>query len=102
MLAQQGDYVEAEVIMDDMSRNGYVPGPRAYHALIFSHVKGGNATGALAAIRNEFTAGDYQAANPVSASLGERFPLGLGSSPSDLMQASSPSPRATRPSSKAS
>ena len=59
LLAQQGDYIEAEAVMDDMARSGFLPGPRAYHALIFSHVKGDNAAGALAAIRTEFTAGGW-------------------------------------------
>ena len=36
------------------------PGPRAYHALIFSYVKGGNASGALDAIRGEVSKGAFR------------------------------------------
>ena len=55
--ALQGDFDMAEQVLEEMAREGFVPGPRAYHGLAFSHVKGGNAAGALKAIRRCWEAG---------------------------------------------
>ena len=49
--AVAGNWQEAEAVVEDMVRAGNVPGPRAYHALVFSYVKGRAASGALEAIR---------------------------------------------------
>jgi pentatricopeptide repeat protein len=55
--ADAGDYVQAQRVLADMRQQGLPPGPRAYHALIFSFVKGSNPSGALEAIRLEVNAG---------------------------------------------
>jgi pentatricopeptide repeat protein len=55
--ADAGDYLEAERVLAEMRQEGHLPGPRAYHALIFTYVKGGNSHGALDAIRREVNDG---------------------------------------------
>lgn len=55
--AEKGDFTQAEIVLRTMNENNQVPGPRAYHALIFSYVKGGYARGALNAIRAEVSKG---------------------------------------------
>ena len=55
--ALQGEFAAAEAALEEMARQGHVPGPRAYHALAFSHVKGANAAGALKAIRRCWDSG---------------------------------------------
>ena len=40
-----------------MMRVGLVPGPKAYHGLIFAYVKAGSAMGALYAIRRAHSSG---------------------------------------------
>lgn len=57
--ADSGDYNEAERVLIEMRQDGHLPGPRAYHALIFSYVKGDNPRGALEAIRTEVNAGGF-------------------------------------------
>lgn len=51
--AERGDFTNAENIIRQMNENNQLPGPKAYHALIFSYVKGGYSRGALNAIRVE-------------------------------------------------
>ena len=36
-----------------MRKEGFLPGPKAYHALVYSYVKGGDPRGGLKAIRQE-------------------------------------------------
>ena len=57
--AAAGMFAEAEHIVADMQRapSSSPPGPRAYHALVFSYVKGRSAAGALGAIRRCWEAG---------------------------------------------
>ena len=55
--AQSGDWMAAEATVAEMAQAGYVPGPRAYHAVVFSYVKARNAPGALGAIRQCWDAG---------------------------------------------
>ncbi len=57
-LGPKGDYATAEGVVQEMARSGYPPGPRAYHALVFSHLKGGSVEGALESIRREVKAGE--------------------------------------------
>lgn len=55
--ADMGDFLEAERVLAEMRQEGHLPGPRAYHAVIFSYVKGNNSSGALDAIRKEVNDG---------------------------------------------
>lgn len=55
--AEKGDFSQSENIIKQMNENNQLPGPKAYHALIFSYVKGGYARGALNAIRTEVSKG---------------------------------------------
>lgn len=57
--AERGDFTNAENIMKQMNENNQLPGPKAYHALIFSYVKGGYSRGALNAIRAEVGKGVF-------------------------------------------
>ena len=54
------------------------PGPRAYHALIFAHARAGNAAGALAAIRREYTAGDIATSSCLTVHFPGQFNLPSG------------------------
>lgn len=51
--AERGDFTQAESVIRQMNESNQLPGPKAYHALVFSYVKGGYARGALSAIRTE-------------------------------------------------
>ena len=55
LCAEQGDFTGAEDVLAKMRAQMHAPGPKAYHALIISYVKGGNPRGALLAIRNAWT-----------------------------------------------
>lgn len=55
--ALAGNWAAAEAAVEEMAQAGYVPGPRAYHALVFSYVKARNASGALGSIRQCWDAG---------------------------------------------
>ena len=55
--AQKGDVSLAEDVMRQMTADGFQPGPRSYHALIFAHVKAESASGALTAIRRAHASG---------------------------------------------
>lgn len=55
--AVAGNWREAEAVVEELARAGNVPGPRAYHALVFSYVKGRSPAGALEAIRRCWDAG---------------------------------------------
>lgn len=55
--ALHGEYERAEEVMGEMAAAGDVPGARAYHALVYAHVRGGQAGGALDAIRRCWDAG---------------------------------------------
>lgn len=57
MAARGGEPGDAERVVDQMAAEGYVPGPRAYHALVLSHVRARDAEGALGAIRRCWDAG---------------------------------------------
>lgn len=50
--AEQGDFAGAEDRLEKMRNEKLFPGPKAYHALIYSYVKGGNPHGALKALRD--------------------------------------------------
>ena len=52
-----GEPEAAEGAIADMEAAGLAPGPRAYHAYVFAHVKANSASGALAAIRRCWEAG---------------------------------------------
>jgi hypothetical protein len=56
-LALHGDYEQASELLGQMTQDGFMPGPRAYHAVIFSNVRGGNVAGALAVLQEESNAG---------------------------------------------
>jgi len=56
--AEEGDFTQAENVLKQMNENKQLPGPKAYHALVFSYVKGGYARGALSAIRTEVGKGN--------------------------------------------
>lgn len=58
--AEEGDFTQAENVLRQMNENNQLPGPKAYHALVFSYVKGGYARGALSAIRTEVGKGNLQ------------------------------------------
>lgn len=60
-LALQGDYEEAGQVLGQMMQDGFTPGPRAYHAVIFSNVRGDNAAGALAVLQEASNAGEHLA-----------------------------------------
>ena len=60
-LGPQGDYTKAEAVLQEMARAGHTPGPRAYHALVFTYLKGNSVEGALDAIRREVKAGEWSA-----------------------------------------
>jgi pentatricopeptide repeat protein len=49
--AERGDFLGAEQVVDQMRHQRLAPGPKAYHALIYSYVRGRNSQGALKAIR---------------------------------------------------
>ena len=49
--AERGDFLGAEQVVDQMRHQRLTPGPKAYHALIYSYVRGRNSKGALKAIR---------------------------------------------------
>lgn len=51
------DATRVEEELAKMARAGLPPGPRAYHALVFAHVKSGTVEGALEAIRREVKSG---------------------------------------------
>jgi len=51
--ADGGDFTKAENVIKQMNENNQLPGPKAYHALIYSYVKAGYSRGALNAIRAE-------------------------------------------------
>lgn len=51
--AERGDFTNAESVIKQMNENNQLPGPKAYHALVYSYVKGGYSRGALNAIRTE-------------------------------------------------
>lgn len=55
--ATTGESESAEQIIANMEAAGLAPGPRAYHAFVFAHVKGGSPSGALAAIRRCWESG---------------------------------------------
>lgn len=57
--SERGDFENAENVIKQMNENNQLPGPKAYHALVFSYVKGGYAKGALNAIRNEVSKGEH-------------------------------------------
>ncbi|GAB4815416.1 hypothetical protein N2152v2_002462 [Parachlorella kessleri] len=56
-LGPQGDFAKAEAVLQEMARAGHPPGPRAYHALVFTYLKGNSVEGALDAICREVKAG---------------------------------------------
>ncbi len=58
VLGPKGEYTSAEGVVLEMARSGHPPGPRAYHALVFSYLKGDSVEGALDAIRREVKAGE--------------------------------------------
>ncbi len=58
--AEEGDFTQADNVLKQMNENSQLPGPKAYHALVFSYVKGGYARGALNAIRTEVGKGNLQ------------------------------------------
>lgn len=55
--AKQGATADAEEVVRDMAAAGLMPGPRAYHGLVFTYVKAGDAEGALDAVRSCYEAG---------------------------------------------
>ena len=55
--AKKGDTVTAEEVIREMVADGFQPGPRAYHALVFAYVKKRSAAGALTAIRRAHASG---------------------------------------------
>lgn len=55
--AVDGRWEQAEAVLEEMALAGHVPGPRAYHALAFAHVKKRHPSGALDAIRRCWNAG---------------------------------------------
>lgn len=55
--SREGNVGRAEEILQQMIDDGFEPGPCAYHALVFAHVKSGSASGALTAIRRAHAAG---------------------------------------------
>lgn len=55
--AQLGDTSETEAVLQQMEDAGLPPGPCAYHSLIFSYVRAGQAEAALQAVRREWNAG---------------------------------------------
>lgn len=57
--AEQGDYSGARAVIAAMWAARHVPGPKAYHALIISYVRGDNAMGALVAIREASSSGMF-------------------------------------------
>ncbi len=56
-MAQAGQVADARSIMDEMEAEGMPAGARAYHGLIYAHVRAGDANGALLAIKEEYAAG---------------------------------------------
>lgn len=56
-MAQAGQVADARTILDEMQSEGLAPGARAYHGLIYAHVRAGDANGALLAIKEEYAAG---------------------------------------------
>ncbi|KAK9786294.1 hypothetical protein WJX73_001678 [Symbiochloris irregularis] len=57
MAARLGDTSETEAVLQQMEDAGLPPGPCAYHSLIFSYVRAGQAEAALQAVRREWNAG---------------------------------------------
>lgn len=57
-VALSGNSKNAEMILEEMERAGFLPGPRAFHALIVAYAKEGNGDGALHAIRRVFQQGN--------------------------------------------
>ena len=55
--AKEGKPEAAEEVLRTMLADGFQPGPRAYHALIFAYVKSGSASGALDVIRRAHSSG---------------------------------------------
>lgn len=55
--AKQGATADAEDVIRDMAAAGLMPGPRAYHGLVFAAVKAGDAEAALDAVRSCYEAG---------------------------------------------
>lgn len=56
-MAQAGQVADARSILEEMEAEGMPAGARAYHGLIYAHVRAGDANGALLAIKEEYAAG---------------------------------------------
>jgi pentatricopeptide repeat protein len=72
--AEKGDYVAAEEVLKGMRKAKFPPGPRAFHALVYSYVRGGNSAGALKAIKEEAAKGKEVPAHMVDNLKFERVP----------------------------
>lgn len=57
MAAKNGDTEVAEKVILDMAVAGLMPGPRAYHGLVFTYVKAEDAEAALDVLRSAYEAG---------------------------------------------
>ena len=55
--ATQGDPIKVEEILEDMEDSGLEPGPFAFHAQIFAHVKAGQPDAALEVMRELHSSG---------------------------------------------
>lgn len=55
--AAQGDPVNVEEILEDMEESGLEPGPFAFHAQVFAHVKAGQPDAGLEVMREMHSSG---------------------------------------------
>lgn len=67
--AAQGDPENVEEILEDMEDSGLEPGPFAFHAQIFAHVKAGQPDAALEVMRELHLSGANKVVVKVAGTL---------------------------------